>query len=155
MDKIIKALLQYKFEGIEIDALLEIINATPNPVVATELLCGVYEEPEISPNPGDDWFKNNTNECCVEFVSYDKFTGDVTYTYNYRKSVKYWNLKGNPPCDINDIPEKFKGSWSDDVARMNGFDVDYLKNNYEPLYAFEEPDKTKRKGKTSLQKWNK
>ena len=49
MNKIIRAALAATFPGISVDALLEVINATQNPVTATEKLIGVFEEPKLNP----------------------------------------------------------------------------------------------------------
>ena len=47
MEKIIKIALEAKFPGIDLTNLLDVLNATGNAVVATEILLGIYEEPNI------------------------------------------------------------------------------------------------------------
>lgn len=75
MTKIINALLEAKFTGMNVPALLEIINATPNPSIATEILCGLYEEPVINPT------KVEKDGSVKTFKSYDKWNDKVTYSY--------------------------------------------------------------------------
>ena len=43
MEKVIKALLEAKFPKVDSNNLMTVINATANPVVATEILTGLYE----------------------------------------------------------------------------------------------------------------
>lgn len=75
MDKIIAVALSAKFSGIDINALMDVINATPNPVVATETLLGIYEEPEIA---YQSMVERNT--VCT-FLSFDKYKQRVSYKY--------------------------------------------------------------------------
>ena len=76
MDKIIVVALKANFPGININAVMDVINATPNPVVATETLLGIYEEPEIA---YQSMVERNT--VCT-FVSFDKYKERVTYKYS-------------------------------------------------------------------------
>ncbi len=47
MNKIISAALSAKYPSIPVEVLVEIIHETPNPVLATEMLLGVYEKPKL------------------------------------------------------------------------------------------------------------
>lgn len=79
MDKIIAVALKAQFPGINIDAVLEVINATPNPVVAAETLLGIYEEPIIANHSMVE-----RNAVC-RFVSFDKYKQRVSYKYSYTR----------------------------------------------------------------------
>jgi len=89
-DKIIKALLGAKFPGIDLDALTEIIMHTPNPDISTEVLCGLYEEPEVSPLISLSYIKDHESRTNYIFISYDKYTNEVKYSYQERIQRSYW-----------------------------------------------------------------
>lgn len=60
------------------EALLQIINATQNPTVATEILLGIYEAPAISPTT----LISRADETNHKFISHNPFTDEVSYSYN-------------------------------------------------------------------------
>jgi hypothetical protein len=76
MSKIITALLEAKYPTLNVISLMEIIGNTPNPEVATEILCGLYEEPVI-----DNKTVINSNGTIYEFQSFDKWKNNVHYSY--------------------------------------------------------------------------
>jgi hypothetical protein len=47
MNKIIEVALTGKFGAEAVSSLMEVIGATPNPEMATEILLGIYEKPQI------------------------------------------------------------------------------------------------------------
>jgi hypothetical protein len=47
MNKIIEVALTGKFGTETVPSLMEVINITPNPEMATEILLGIYEQPKI------------------------------------------------------------------------------------------------------------
>lgn len=75
MYKIIEVALTSKFGADAVTNLMEVIGATPNPEMATEILLGVYQEPVI-PNK---IISNSGVEKTL--VSVNHWLGDVTYTY--------------------------------------------------------------------------
>ena len=77
MNKIIKALLTSKFPNINADVLLDIISATPNPELATELLCGIYEEVTVSAKR-----VYSDNDGILTFTEFNKWTNKVHYSYD-------------------------------------------------------------------------
>ena len=80
MNKIILAALSAAFPSINCASLLEVVNATPNPVVATEKLIGCYEPPvipELSNCYTERWSKEYSQ---ARFVSFDQWTNKVTCT---------------------------------------------------------------------------
>ena len=74
MNKIIKIALQNSFKEVNLDALLELIEASGNPTVASEVLLGCYEQPEIPT-------RVTTSNEVRYFVSYNKYTDRVEYTF--------------------------------------------------------------------------
>lgn len=78
MNKIIKIALESKFPNINMEALLDVVNATGNPAIATEVLLGVYEQPtllSISRITDTDIKEVRT------LIEYDKYTDRVSFTY--------------------------------------------------------------------------
>lgn len=88
MDKIINVALSNALNKIRVDNLLEVINATGNSRVATEILLGVYEEPIIAQT------SKSSNEVRT-MTRFDKFKEEVIYDYvrtskrsNYFKTLE-------------------------------------------------------------------
>lgn len=81
MEKIVKAALTAKFTNVNIEHLIEIINATPNAVIATEIMLGVYSEPEIAHKRVD----SKSSEGILTFKSYNKWDDRVYYSYTWEE----------------------------------------------------------------------
>ena len=64
---------------IMIDNVLEVIHATPNPNVATAILLGIYEVPDI-PN-------TSKYELNATLDWYDKWDDKVNFSYDYQEKV--------------------------------------------------------------------
>jgi len=96
MNKIIEKLLTVTFPTVETNNLLEIVSATPNPELATEILCGLYQEPifpvKVQENSGD--------KKVLTFCSYDKWTDKVYYSYIKEKTISGYFPKGTVVEDI-------------------------------------------------------
>ena len=82
MTNIEKALLSNVYPHVDIALLEEVINATPNTGVATEILCGIYKEPEV---PQQVWNDDKTRTYIMD--SFSKWTGNVSYHYFTPKRV--------------------------------------------------------------------
>ena len=108
-EKIIRKLLEVSYPGLNIDSLLLVVNATPNPVIATEILCDMYEKPEIG-EPGRKFLerKNSYNEHNITFHSFDIFQEEVTYTYQ-EKEVKVLFIPNESlgKLSFDDITEEY------------------------------------------------
>jgi hypothetical protein len=115
MNKITRALIEVKHPSINIDTLMEVINATPNAEVATEMLCGLYEEPSL-PKYG---LKNDGRPGGLDLTmtTYDKWRDHVNYTYNRKAKKEGYFDKSIDKSDIT--PENFdklKISWRSDAV---------------------------------------
>jgi hypothetical protein len=66
-----------KFPNVDIPALMEIIGATPNPEIATEIMCGIYVEPSV----GQHTRVNHSSKGVCVFISYSKWDNMVTFMY--------------------------------------------------------------------------
>jgi hypothetical protein len=93
MEKIIKAALTVKYPTASIDALLEVVMATPNPQIATEILLDVYNYPIVTIEAHQKCRPDEANKI---FISYDKWTDNVHYSYNPRRTKYGWYLKSLP-----------------------------------------------------------
>ena len=69
---IVETALATRFNADTIPTLMEVIHATPNPTVATELLLDVYEMPEI-PSTGVISRKVSSNEVYTSEVKKTSF----------------------------------------------------------------------------------
>ena len=83
MSKIISKLLSVQFPTVDLASLMEIINATPNPELATEILCGLYEQPVI---PAMTRTHNRHNGEVLTLTKYDKWQDKVHYSYMREKT---------------------------------------------------------------------
>lgn len=84
MNKIISKLLSVQFPTVDLKSLMEIINATPNPELATEILCGLYEKPELPYKViGSSSYKN----AVLTRVKYDKWSNKVKFSYTKEKMI--------------------------------------------------------------------
>lgn len=132
MNKIIKALLEAKFPTVDAETLLEVINSTPNPQVATEILCGLYETPVFARSPTKlDNFNNTKRE--ITFISYDKFKAEITYSYQEVEKIVGWIAKGEEKVVENMVSKK---SWSDDAAKELSISEKELRDGYDKVEIF-------------------
>ena len=75
MNNILRVALGTVFPKEQIDNVLEVINATPSPDVATAILLGIYVHPALQA----DAVIINDKDCT--FVSYNKWDDKVNYSY--------------------------------------------------------------------------
>lgn len=73
MEKIIKLALEAKFPNVNLTNLIDVLNATGNVIVATEILLGIYEEPNIPEHAL--LYKTRAT-----FISFDKYKEEVRYS---------------------------------------------------------------------------
>ena len=81
MNNIEKKLIELTFPTVNIDNVMEIIVATPNVRVATEILCSVYVEPVFVKD------KLTSEGTARTFVMYDKWLEQINYSYLQEQSV--------------------------------------------------------------------
>ena len=111
MNKIIKALLEAKYPTANSDSLLEIINATPNPVLATEILCGLHVEVSLYPMSN---LNKDRQEC--RLLEYNKWTGEVKYEYSRYKTIGMYLPKELDTSVVTEDNWKAHAvKWSNDV----------------------------------------
>lgn len=145
MKNLIQALLQTRF-GDNTEAIMELLEATPNPEVGAEILMNIYEEPEINEYPHENLF--GSHKVDIEFKSYNKWTDEVVYTYRECNSLKVW-LKPNAEFlptydDIMSNKDKYHTGW----------DSPDDSDDYSSHTVFSEPKDRVYESSTSRITWN-
>lgn len=148
MNKIIKALLEAKFPTLNVEDLLEVIHATANPAIATEVLCGLYESPKV-----EGFGKDTDSEVNRVFLSYDKYNNKVMYSYNKRKHKVVDVLKARTEEPTFETKE-MSGYYTSDKAKALGITEIEFKELYESVIVYGEIETTSRTCETSLENWN-
>lgn len=94
--KIIQALLEIKFPNANIDAIMEILAATPNMELATEILCGLYVEKSVKGHVR----VQHKDRGVLTFVSYNKWDNNISYSYVETLSQGAYFPKGTKKEDV-------------------------------------------------------
>lgn len=92
MQKIITAALKSAFPGVNVDALVQVVSATPNPELATELLLGVWEPVTLLPY----WSYKNSDGTVNErrLTEVDYWKGNAHYVKDVPITVQKYFPKG-------------------------------------------------------------
>lgn len=176
MEKIVKELLKIKFPEANIENLVEIIEATPDAVVATEILTGLYERPLVNNTPDPDVFKpryKNVEEVHnPTLIKFNPFTGDVEYKYNRKEcrtiyihkdslemeAITYDDIKdlsNGMSHTVNDC-DIYKGSWIEDYLSNNNIPKDDPEkglSQWKKILLYGEPLKKTSTDNIALDKW--
>lgn len=110
MNKIIEVALTGKFGAEEVTNLMEVIGATPNPEMATEILLGVYTQPKLESVVMD------SRGCIRTINSINYWAGNVHYCYSEEITKHIYVDKDFDTSVIT--PENYKD-----------YSVDYNKDN--------------------------
>jgi hypothetical protein len=154
IERIIRLALTNMYHGINDDALIEVIAATPNAELATEILLGVWEAPLIRP------FSANTHSNGIgplRFKEYDKWTGKVKYEYDAKDITVRW-YKTQEEADKSDLKTygenysyyqkegfQYKRVWDNGIKNEKAeCDLNkWLENQFEEYHVLEDvPEKT-------------
>lgn len=150
MEKLIAFALSTKF-GENIEPIMEVIAATGNPTVASEILLGIYEEPEIA-------FKNTMlanqqdNKIDIEYQCYDRFKDEVTFRYHRVIRKEAWFRKD--AAVHNDETIASDRYWSEDAAKQLKMSQDEFKETYERIEYAVEIEARYMTGTKSVREWN-
>jgi hypothetical protein len=110
METILTVALGTIFPKENIKSIMEVISATPNPDIATQILLGIYEEPVIQSSAVYD-----DRDCY--FISYNKWDDQVQYSYMIKDSKHIYVKKGTDTSLINENNyEEFSVSYHSDNA---------------------------------------
>jgi hypothetical protein len=106
--RVYRAALESKYQGSNVDNILQIIYSTSNPEIAMELLLNIYEHPVIEQN-----VINSSDSKKLSFISYDMFNKRVRYSYETNKSVGIYVKKGTNTDEItHENYQDYKTSWN-------------------------------------------
>lgn len=152
MNKLEQRLLEITFPNVNSADFGVVIDGTKNSMIATEILCGLYEWPTIGATKRAD-----VREANVTFKSYDPFTNRVTYTFNRREERTYWiydveavhlDVDGFPVVDRN------LQHWNPEtVAKSLGITVEELKANYSKQSYYSSPKDSISEDDCDLSNW--
>jgi hypothetical protein len=108
MQTILTVALGTIFPKQNIDSIMEVIGATPNPDVATQILLGIYQEPVIQSSAIKD------NKDCY-FINYDKWSNVVSYWYMEQNTKNIYINRGVDKTQITEENyETFKVPYDSD-----------------------------------------
>jgi len=151
MEKLIQFALSTKF-GEDIAAIMDVITATPNPTVATEILLGLYEEPEVLRT--DEVLHYASDEKTnIRFNYYDRFTLNVHFSHQriINKSAWFKKYAITDPSEETIISDKY---WEEDAARSLGMTQEKFVEEHERRIYHTEVASQIRNGSMSLHDWN-
>jgi hypothetical protein len=121
MNKITKLALGLSYPQDKISALLEIVNATPNPVMATEILLGVHEKVKLASKVK----ASNGNIRVLKEAN--EWTDTVSYGYLKPKRIGSYYPKGTDAKLLNDSNwEKLKAKSSDENTEYLYFNSEIM-----------------------------
>lgn len=95
MQTILTVALGTIFPKENIESIMEVIGATPNPDIATAILLGIYKEPVIQGSA-----VKNDRDCY--FISYDKWSNLVHYWYMEQDTKNIYIARGTDKALINE-----------------------------------------------------
>ena len=125
-NSIVTIALSSKFTAEQMEGVLEIIGATPNPEVAVEILLGIYEAPKLPVSPVNvKVFDSNKRN--IVFSGYDKFNELVSYKYYTMKTQAGW-IENGVTVDPANIASNNR--WAEDAARSLKIDEKVFKDTY-------------------------
>ena len=147
MNKIIKAALEAKFVGVDVSPVVDVINATPNPIVAAEILLGLYVQPVLPETLPDT--KTEVNR---KIIAYDRFKNEVKYSYNSREAVEVWVKKEDK--ESNNLPDYksenlLKGYYASDVCKKVFLPEEEFRKLYTQVYIYGKVSETTKTSTTS------
>lgn len=116
MNKVTALLLSMKFPTLNTSDLMEVINATPNPVIATEIMCGIYEQPIFTEHQE----KKDAEYGVLTFKSFNKWSQKVDYSYVRNITKSGYFPKGTNKSDVT-------------IENFKSLEVPYSSGNCEHL----------------------
>jgi hypothetical protein len=112
MNKIIEVALKGRFGTDDLTNLMEVVTATPNPEMATEILLGVYVRPDLPNVVVTDQGLEKT------VVSIDYWTNYVTYSYKEEVRKQFYIDKDTDTSLITlDNYKDYERRYDDDNIR--------------------------------------
>ena len=114
MNKIMQVALNATFKPEQVNALMEVIGATPNPEMAVEILLGIYEAPVLLDVVDD-------RGIIKTLISVNHWENNVRYGYDEEKMIRLYVLPDQDVSEINlENYEQFEQQW------RSGHDLQHL-----------------------------
>lgn len=114
MNKIMQVALNATFKPEQVNALMEVIGATPNPEMAVELLLGIYEAPVLLDVVDD-------RGIIKTLISVNHWENNVRYGYDEEKVIRFYILPDQDKSEVNlENYEQFEQQW------RSGHDLQHL-----------------------------
>jgi len=151
MNKIIEALLKAKFPAINTSDLLEVINNTTNAEVATEIICGLYQEPWVSDVPSVEFSKTRFE---IVLVGYNKWINAVEYKYKNRKTKTVWIKKDTELPAYSNTNSYQSEYYFKDFASKSGSAGLISESDYERKTIYGDLETNYFTGSCSISDWN-
>ena len=154
--KIESKLLALMYPTVDTVLLMDIITATPNPVVATEILCGLYVRPAIQELPCEKFKTYRKQQADFRFVGYNKWDNQVIYCYKEIPSKTVWCLKNEPIVEYKDINPIYCEYYPKDViskAKLTMRTEEEFRLHYERKTVYGEPVNKESSSSTPLSEW--
>jgi len=153
MNKLSRLLLEKSIVGVDINALIEILDATPNPEMAVEIVLGVYEAPEISETPMYDMGKQKD---FVRMVSYDKWSDEVNYEYRSKKSRQVYVKKGSETPSWEEAASLVEYQYNSSPVLKLGISKQEFEEDWTSITVYRDIDGTEeiQNGSTRLSNWH-
>lgn len=139
--------LESKFNKEDIPALLSVVEETPNPETAIEILLGIYQEPTIF-----KFAKDGENEAERTLVGFKPISQTVTYTYFPIKSKEAWFRKDEE--NLCEATIASTNRWQEDAAEHLGITIEELRENYAVKTYSKVISDTQKESSVNLSSWN-
>jgi len=155
MNKIMKALLEAKYPTTNVELLMDVVSATPNPELATEILAGLYEEPVVSKECKES-FGPKTYLHDIQFMLYDKWSNSVHYSYYRKKSATIWKLRTMDMPLFEDITKAQTEYYFKDFVNKSNVDTGIKledENLYHKVTCYGEPQDFIQNTNCPLHEW--
>jgi len=144
-NEILKLALASKFKEENIDAILEVVNATANPSVAASILLDIYIRPELSSIAKDTIGKVNRT-----FISVDYINDRVNYSYNSRYYNEGYCLKSIETPIKEDLLKEY---YKEDCIKKLEITREEFDNLYHKVVVLGETETQLRYDNCSIQTW--
>ena len=153
MNKLSRLLLEKSIVGVDINALVEILDATPNPEMAVEIVLGVYEAPEVSETPMYDMGKQKD---FVRMLSYDKWSDQVLYEYRNKKTKQVYVKKDSETPSWEEAASLVEYQWNSSPILKLGVSKQEFDEDWTYVAVYRDIDGTEEihTGSISLSSWH-
>lgn len=102
MKKLIQFALSAAFPNSNTEGLLEVINSTANPDIATEMVLGIYEKPELQSTLP----QRRESQINLEIIEVDYIRQRVKYFYNQKETT--YSIKDSAGKQVEETNSSYR-----------------------------------------------